>query len=730
MSQANDIHDNLAQWQHDLRHSQPDLDHAKIARACEWLIAHSPITPLPFATSAISQGIQMSNTILTVNNDTVTVIATLCYPTIYYHDIAPDDIDTALEASAQHLIHGAERMEAINDFGSIDPSKLTHQQTDNLRKMLLAMVDDIRVVLIKLAERITLLHNIKEADDTLKQTIAIQTQQLYAPLANRLGIGELKWQLEDLAFRYTQKALYFQISKSLKMRRIEREEYINTIKNTLIELLAENNIKDSKVDGRAKHIYSIYKKTEKKHVDFSEIYDASAFRIRVPSEQDCYKALSAIHSHWPHIPQEFDDYIAKPKSNGYQSIHTALQDGENNIEIQIRTNEMHHASEQGGAAHWQYKEGGSQSSYSQKINALRHIMDWQHEVSQDSEHPEKSDIFDDRIYVFSPDGDVLDLPTGATALDFAYLIHTQVGHRCKGAKVNDKLVTIATPLSTGDQVHILTNKEGTPSRDWLDPNKKYITTTQAKNKIRHFFRQVDYQHHLEDGMAIWDKTWRRQGFKKSDLSLVYEHFNFKQPNDLLAALGAGDIGVASITHQLRSLSKSETPESAMQDDTTIEARPASQKPSKSSLTIEGEDNLLTQFGLCCKPIPGDDIKGFITKGHGITIHKSSCENIIQAIRSRPERILDADWGSDTDSDKYNYPVSLKVHCHNRAHLLRDISSVLSENKTNILQLYSHVDKKNNLVLIELTVEVKNTQTLKQLLAQLKGIDDITYVTRS
>ena len=264
MSQANDIHDNLAQWQHDLRHSQPDLDHAKIARACEWLIAHSPTTPLPFATSAISQGIQMSNTILTVNNDTDTVIATLCYPTIYYHDIAPDDIDTALEASTQHLIHGAERMEAINDFGSIDPSKLTHQQTDNLRKMLLAIVDDIRVVLIKLAERITLLHNIKEADDTLKQTIAIQTQQLYAPLANRLGIGELKWQLEDLAFRYTQKALYFQISKSLKMRRIEREEYINTIKNTLIELLAENNIIDTQVDGRAKHIYSIYKKTEKK----------------------------------------------------------------------------------------------------------------------------------------------------------------------------------------------------------------------------------------------------------------------------------------------------------------------------------------------------------------------------------------------------------------------------------------------------------------------------------
>jgi len=509
----------------------------------------------PFADSVLEQGLHMADELLELNCDNQTLAAAITYPAIYYTQPSNESIQKQLGENVYKLLATAQRMEAIQDIHATSSKMQANKKVDNLRKMLLAIVDDVRIVLIKLSERLTIMKYLRRDDTAQRRQVADQTMQLYAPLANRLGIGQFKWQLEDLAFRFQHPKEYTEISKALKMRREDRERYIENMIQTLTTLFKAGGIENIEISGRAKHIYSIYRKMQKKDVGFEQLFDTSAFRILVPTLEDCYTALSIVHAEWPHIPEEFDDYIAKPKPNGYQSIHTAVAGPHKmNLEIQIRTYEMHEAAELGVAAHWKYKEGGSApSSYEERINRLREVMDWQQELSPDDPDASTaySKMFEDRIYVFTPNGDVFELPAGATPLDFAYHVHTEVGNRCRGAKVNGTLVQLTHQLKTGDRIEILTTKEDNPSRDWLNPTRGYLTTHHARAKVRHWFRKKNYAHNYEEGGTIWEKTCRREGLKKSDINRVYEHFNFKKPNDLIAAIGSGDLGIASILHYLR-----------------------------------------------------------------------------------------------------------------------------------------------------------------------------------
>lgn len=680
----------------------------------------SATTASPYASSTLDEGIHIATLLLELNCDQNTVAAGLAYPSVYYSQITREDLKEAVGAQIYKLLKGANKMEAIHSIRSDSQQTL---QLDNLRKMILAMADDIRIVLIKLAEQLAILANLKDATSEQKKQIAQLTMNLYAPLANRLGIGHFKWQLEDYAFRYLQPEQYKKLSKALNMRRNDREQFIHTMINKLKILFLENNITDVEISGRAKHIYSIDKKIQRKRVTFEEIYDASALRVLVKDTHACYEALSIIHATWPHIKQEFDDYITNPKPNGYQSIHTAITGDNNiNVEIQIRTYQMHEDAELGVAAHWKYKEGSStQGSYEDKIAWLREVMDWQKEVSSDEDNLAK--LFDDQIYVFTPAGDIHGLVTGSTPLDFAYHIHTSIGHRCKGAKVNGKLVQLNHSLNTGDKIEILTHKDEKPSRDWINPELNYIKTNSARAKVRTWFKKQNFKNDFTQGEIIWEKAYKREGVKKNELEKVVKRFNFKTIEQLIAAIGSGNINTSSIIHQIRALNKPKD------DETTLDAPKFKyNKPKKSTslLSIQGVENLVTQIARCCNPIPGDDIIGYITKNSGINIHQSSCPNIKNSLITRPHRIIDVTWKNTEDQQ---YTVDLAITANDRNGLVRDITAELSNQKITIASVSTRIDRRENLGHIDLSIEINGQESLQKICHKLQLIPDVINIKR-
>lgn len=717
------------QWLTSTLEKYSELDRTTLETALSFASSAVDLSPPPFATSTLAQGQAMATRLLELHCDSDTLAAALVYPCVYYHKIDTEKLQQSLGATVTKLVLGAKRMEALHLFHtSISQSQQEKLYSDNLRKMFLAMVDDVRAVLIKLAERIAIMQHLKYCDETQRKSVANQTMAVYAPLANRLGIGQFKWRLEDLSFRFLEPEEFKKISQALKMRREDRESYVQQMIARLTELFANANIENLKITGRAKHIYSIYNKMQRKHVDINEIYDSSAVRILVNSIKDCYSALGIVHATWQPIAKEFDDYIAKPKPNGYRSIHTAVVGPNNiNVEIQIRTHKMHDEAELGVAAHWKYKEGGGavKSTYEEKINMLREVMDWQKEISpKDSVVNEVfTQLFEDRIYIFTPKGDVFDLSAGSTPLDFAYHVHTDVGHHCKGARVNGVLVPLTHTLKTGDQVDIQTDKKGQPSRDWLNPALGYLKTSQARAKVRHWFKKQFYKEHLAQGEVIWEKAYRRANLKKSSLEDVVERLNYKTTEDLLAALGAGDIGISTVTHTIQAQQTGISKES----EAAI-SRPASTQKSAeaSSFTIEGVGNLLTQLARCCKPIPGDAIIGYITKGRGITIHQQDCRNIMQAIHFRPQRIIEVHWGTKTPQI---FAVDINLHAQDRPGLIRDISNVLAKENIPLLSLNSRADKVHNQAFVNLTIEIKSLDPLQKILSQLRQIDDVIRVER-
>jgi GTP diphosphokinase / guanosine-3',5'-bis(diphosphate) 3'-diphosphatase len=592
--------------------------------------------------------------------------------------------------------------------------------SETLRKTFLAMDDDIRVVLIKLADRLHNMRTLGFMPDHKRKRIAKQTLEIFAPLANRMGIWQIKWELEDLSFRHTEPEKYKEIASHLDSRREIREKQIKSMVIGLEKMLAREGIK-AKIFGRPKHIYSIYRKMMSRNKPFEMVRDVRAIRVLVPSVPDCYSTLGLIHTHWRPLPNEFDDYIAAPKENYYQSLHTAvIHDDGRPLEIQIRTEEMHENAEYGIASHWRYKEGGSgqSSSYNKRIDDIRRMMEWRTDVDDATEFVEsmKTDVFQDRVYIFTPNGDIIDLPAGSTPIDFAYHIHTDVGHRCRGAKVNGKLVPLSYELKTGEQVSILTAKRGGPSRDWLNANLGLVKTQRAKSKMRVWFRKQDRSQNISYGRTMLEKELQRVGVKeKTNFEKLAREIGFKSIEDLSLALGHGDISINAIIPQL--------PEEEQQEEK--EFIPSTSKDTSDAtgaVNVVGIKGLLTNVAKCCNPTAGDEIIGYITRGRGASIHRSDCPNILRT--NDRERLVKVSWGSQ----ERTYPVPIHVTAFDRSGLFGDISHVLSNDGVNIIDANVKVDK--GIAEIRLVIEVIDIKELSRLLARIENIPNVLEAQRN
>ncbi|HIV54701.1 MAG TPA: GTP diphosphokinase [Candidatus Anaerobiospirillum stercoravium] len=681
--------------------------------------------------------------LMTLNMDIESLMVAFLYPAFESKALDLDEVEAKFGLNIRKLLLKVKDMEAIRFLQNLNSSKGTEAQVDRVRRMLLSMVDDVRAVVIKLAERIAVIRAAKYADDETKLAIAREIANIYAPLANRLGIGQLKWELEDLAFRFLHNDYYMEIARDLGEKRVERERYIENFVAELRSLLEQNGIHNAEVYGRPKHIYSIWRKMQRKHLPFSELYDVRAVRVIVDKIEDCYAALSIVHSRWSHIEKEFDDYIANPKPNGYQSIHTVVYgDGNKVVEIQFRTKDMHQMAELGVAAHWKYKEGGGLGSgVEQRINWLRKLLAWRDDMVESGALLDefRKQVFEDRVYVFTPRGEVVDLPTGATPLDFAYQVHTMVGHRCIGAKVDGRIVPYTYKLKTGEQVEIITQKEPNPSRDWINADNGYLKTSRARAKVINWFRKVDYDKNLAAGDDLLEREVARHGLglnKDQVASFLKEklaRFNVKTVNDIYAGIGAGDIKVNQIISFLEervfkrdSNTKELELQSLISEKTNQQllSRHASQK---GKIVVDGVGNVMTHIAKCCQPIPGDDIIGFITQGRGISIHKSNCSQLKSLIKKNPERVVTAQWGDDANAN--GFTVTIKVVASDYPGLLRDVTTVIANEKINVLGVRSHTDRLKDLSIIDIDLMIVNLPALTRVLSKLNEIKQVRSAAR-
>ena len=590
--------------------------------------------------------------------------------------------------------------------------------SETLRKTFLAMGDDVRVVLIKLADRLHNMRTLGHIPESKRRRIAQETLDIYAPLANRLGIWQIKWELEDLAFRYVNPDKYKEIAEQLAERRPDRAAQIESIKSNLVKLLEHNNI-HAEISGRPKHIYSIYKKMTQKGKPFDLVRDVRAVRLIVPDVPACYAALGVIHTHWRPIPGEFDDYIAAPKDNFYQSLHTAvIYDDKRPLEVQIRTAEMHRNAEFGIAAHWQYKEGSRRSdkTFEQRISALRNMMEWRSDVNDAQEFVEsmRSDVFQDRVYVFTPRGDIIDLPAGSTPIDFAYHVHTDIGHRCRGARINGKLVPLYQDLKTGDQVEILTAKRGGPSRDWLNPNLGLVKTQRAKSKIRFWFKKQEDEQNLIQGRAALEREIQRLGLDEINFEKMARSLGFKNPDEMFIALGTGDLSVNKVIKQFS--------EEHSTIDILAASAPAAESTATDSVNVVGLKGMLSNMARCCNPMPGDQIVGYITRGRGATIHRQDCPNILR-LKDR-ERLLQVDWGQP----ERTFPVPIQIKAYDRQGLMGDISNLLDGEGINIVDVGVKVNR--SLADLRLIIEVKDITQLSRILTRIENLPNVMEAQRT
>jgi GTP pyrophosphokinase len=659
--------------------------------------------------------------------DHETIAAAILHDVIEDSDTTLDDLKREFGERVAALVDGVTKMDVIQEYKGITAlTRREHAQAESLRKMLLAMAEDVGVVLIKLADRLHNMRTLGVFAEEKQRRIARETMDIFAPLANRLGIWQLKWELEDLAFRYLEPVAYKQIAALLAEKRIDREEYIARFMESLRGELRLAGI-DADINGRPKHIYGIWRKMRRKGKDFGQISDVRAVRVLVKSVRDCYAALGVVHTLWQHIPGEFDDYIATPKENNYRSIHTAIVGPEGKtVEVQIRTHEMHQQSELGVAAHWRYKEGArADESFDKKIAWLRTLLEWKDEVAEATDFVDqfKSEVFSERVYVFTPKGKIIDLPAGATPLDFAYHVHTDIGHRCRGAKVNGHIVPLTYAIKTGERVEVLTVKEGGPSRDWLNPHLGYLHTSRARAKVQHWFRQQNYDVSVTDGRALLEREFHRLGIVDLNYERLTQKFNYTKVDDFLAALGRGDIKPSQIV-------------TAVQDMADLRLKehkplppPRPTAPANTGggagMTIQGVGNLLTRMGRCCNPVPGDSIIGFITHGRGITIHRRDCANALRHHAEDEERIIEVSWGAPVGT----FPVDIEILAYERAGLLRDITALLANERINVIAVNTLTDKTQHLARMTFTAEVPDLNALARVLALLDQIPNVTEVRR-
>ena len=628
-------------------------------------------------------------------------------------------------ASTESYLSVAEQKEEIDKEARVDQlyrSRKYDLVSETLRKTFLAMGEDVRVVLIKLADRLHNMRTLGHMPESKRKRIAQETLDIFAPLANRLGIWQMKWELEDLAFRYVNPEKYKEIATNLAERRLDRERDLNDIIEGLATLLSMAGIR-AEISGRPKHIYSIYKKMARKGVAFEQVHDIRGVRIIVEDVPACYSALGVIHTHWRPIPGQFDDYIAVPKDNFYQSLHTAVvfDDGKQ-LEVQIRTPEMDQNAELGIAAHWRYKEGAPRDeAFEKKILWFRSLMEWKQDVEDAGEFVDslKTDVFQDRVYVFTPKGDIYDLPLGSTPIDFAYHVHTDIGHRCRGAKVNGKLVPLDYVLHTGEQVVVLTAKRGGPSRDWLNPNLGLVRTQRARAKIRYWFKKQAQEQNITQGRELLDKELRRLGLKDVNLEQIAHRFEHKNLDELLVAIGCGDLPLARIANHLMQ-------NEADEDGLLFGSRLSTETTGQSDeITVVGLKGLLTMIARCCNPVPGDDIIGYVTRGRGATVHRQDCPNILR-LREK-ERLVKVAWGEQ----KRVYPVAVRVKAYDRDGLARDVSNLVANESINmgLVQAGINHEAKMNMAVLDLVLEVKDVDQLTRVLTRIEALPNVMEAHR-
>ena len=672
-------------------------------------------------------GQEMVEILVQLNMDDVTLQTALVFPYCQRHELSNDEVTESFGSEIGRLVAGVRKMEAIRALHGRSSQGKTNQEQhiDSIRRMLLAMVEDVRAVVIKMAERICALQKVKEADEETRVMVATECSSIYAPLANRLGIGQLKWELEDLAFRYLHPSTYKQIAKQLDEKRADRTQYIDDIVERLQQLLNEQGIKAT-VYGRPKHIYSIWKKMQKKRLTFEQLFDIRAMRIIAERLQDCYAALGIVHANFKHIPNEFDDYIATPKPNGYQSIHTVIVGpAGKSIEIQMRTQQMHQDAELGIAAHWKYKEGpqGKATGHEERLNWLRKILQWQEEVAETGDLVEelRSQVFDDRVYVFTPRGDVLDLPLGATPLDFAYYIHTNIGHRCIGAKVNQRIVPFTYQLKSGDQVEVLTGKELNPSRDWMHPGLGYVHSSRARATIHSYFKRQDRDKNLEAGKELVERELNKVHIPLKAINDACQRFNQSNVEELYTAIGAGDVRIMSVVRHLQQRLAPPEPEIVVR-----KPRPAKTSNRNDTIIVEGVGHLMSHLANCCQPVPGEPIVGYITQGRGVSVHRRDCDQLAHLLTQHPEREVEVNWSGDSN---VGFEAQLLLMCTDRTGILRDITTVLANQRVALLGVNSLSNKAEQSADIVLTIEVQDVNKLRKVMVSLKQIPDVYDVAR-
>ena len=664
------------------------------------------------------------------------VTAALLHDTVEDTPLTLDDIQKEFNSEIALLVDGVTKLTHLPYLlrgdqilsietgvkGSFSHRKLREDElAETLRKTFLAMSDDIRVVVIKLADRLHSMRTLSYQEPEKQKRLAQETLDVFAPLANRLGIWQIKWELQDLAFRYVSPKEYKEIAEKLANRRADREQQIQQIIKRLQEVFVEEGVK-AKISGRPKHIYSIYQKMSRKEMPFEMLMDLRGVRLIVEDVATCYKALGVVHMKWRPIPGEFDDYIAARKDNNYQSLHTAVifDDGKP-LEIQIRTQEMHDSAEFGIAAHWRYKEDTAniKEAYQQKISWLRSLF----ALRQDAEDADdlvdtwKSDVFKDRVYVLTPQGDIIDLPAGSTPIDFAYYVHTEIGHRCRGSKINGKLVSLDYVLETGNQVEILTAKRGGPSRDWLNPNLGLVRTSRARSKIKQWFKQQDRESNLTQGKAVLEKEFKRLGLKNLDLEKIVSDLGVKTVDDLFVAIGTGDIGLGRVVNKLAEMGEQEL-ETELEMD-LVEA-PPSLVPSD-TITVMGLKGIATTLARCCNPMPGDEIIGYITRGKGATIHRQVCPNILRV--SEKERLVKVSWGQPSKT----FIVPIQIKAYDRQGLMSDISNIISDEHVNLIDM--NMKMTQHLADIRLVVGVQGISQLSRILTRLESLQNVFEAKR-
>jgi GTP diphosphokinase / guanosine-3',5'-bis(diphosphate) 3'-diphosphatase len=649
------------------------------------------------------------------------IAAGLLHDTVEDTGVTLDDLRRDFGDEVAALVDGVTKLDQLPRVSGGDGrTRRFDSQAETLRKTFLAMGEDVRVVLIKLADRLHNMRTLSHLPPDKQKRIALETLEIFAPLANRLGIWQMKWELEDRSFQFVQPEKYHEIAAALAERGGGRERVMEQIVEAIRRMLSANGIV-AEVTGRPKHIYSIWRKMERKEVDIDQVYDLRAVRIIVKDVQTCYMSLGVIHNRWRPVPGEFDDYIATPKDNFYQSLHTAvLYDDGKTLEVQIRTPEMHENAEYGIAAHWRYKEGGRRDeSYERRINWLRSLMEWRQDVTDAPEFVEslKSDVFQDRVYAFTPRGDIIDLPAGATPVDFAYHVHTSIGDRCRGAKVNGKLVPLNTTLRTGDKVEVLTAKRGGPSRDWLNEELGYVRSARARQKIRSWFKKQDREQNLALGRELFERELKRLGIERPAHESIAELFGFQKIEGFLEAMGSGDIGPGQIGAKLD--------EAAREGTSPVEILPQAGKlkaPATSEeIHVLGARGLYTTLARCCTPAPGDEIVGFLTRGRGVTVHRRDCPNVLNTTET--ERLIPVSWGHVEEA----YPVSVRINAYDREGLMRDVSILVAEEHVNMSAV--NVTTKNNIATLMVTMDVTDLAQLSRLLSRIEQLPNVLEAHR-